>query len=112
MNSSHHKKKGPRCYNCKRFGHYQQDCKQRDMKDHSLKSSHHSSSYGSRSKNHYRSANCVTSKRRPDDSSESDDVGLVIDHVLTTKPSSTMNGKWILDSGATCHICSDRSRFV
>lgn len=112
MNSSHHKKKGPRCYNCKRFGHYQQDCKQRDMKDHSSKSSHHSSSYSSRSKNHYRSANCVTSKRRPDDSSESDDVGLVIDHVMTAEASSTMNGKWILDSGATCHICSDRSRFV
>ena len=49
MNSSHHKKKGPRCYNCKRFGHYQRDCKQRDTKDHSSKSSHHSSSYSSRS---------------------------------------------------------------
>uniref|UniRef100_A0A1X7UDX2 CCHC-type domain-containing protein n=1 Tax=Amphimedon queenslandica TaxID=400682 RepID=A0A1X7UDX2_AMPQE len=56
MNSSNHKKKGPRCYDCNRFGHYQRVCKRRESKDLSSKSSHHSSSYSSRLKNHYRSA--------------------------------------------------------
>uniref|UniRef100_A0A1X7V236 CCHC-type domain-containing protein n=1 Tax=Amphimedon queenslandica TaxID=400682 RepID=A0A1X7V236_AMPQE len=44
MNLCNHKKEGPRCYNCKRFGHYQRDCKQRESKDLSLKSSRQCSS--------------------------------------------------------------------
>ena len=107
MNTTHHKRKGPRCYQCKRYGHIQRDCRQRDSKEQ--KPNHH----GGRPKNQ-KFANCATTKHRPDDSSESDsdEVGLIVDHVLTVKASSQLTGKWILDSGATCHICSDHKMFV
>ena len=33
--------------------------------------------------------------------------------MITTHAFSTVsNGKWIVDSGATCHMCNDREQFV
>ena len=106
MNTTHHKRKGPRCYQCKRYGHIQRDFRQRDSKEQK-------NHYGGRPKNQ-KFANCAATKHRPDDSSESDsdEVGLIVNHVLTVKASSQLIGKWILDSGATCHICSDHKMFV
>ena len=83
-------RKGPRCYQCKRYGHIQLDCRQRDSKE---QKNHH----GGRPKNQ-KFANCAATKHRPDDSSESDsdEVGLIVDHVLTVKASSV---NWKMDPG-------------
>ena len=40
-------------------------------------------------------------------SSTSDDEALVTIHSL----SATSRGNWIIDSGATCHMCNDRELF-
>ncbi|CAB4011148.1 Retrovirus-related Pol poly from transposon TNT 1-94 [Paramuricea clavata] len=48
--------------------------------------------------------------RRTDSSSDSDEVGLMVNHAF-----SSVNGRtntWIIDSGATCHMCNDASQFV
>ena len=61
--------------------------------------------------------NNVKCKPCPEDSSDSDDIGLfVVDCAtsvnVTASPESQKTGKWIIDSGATCHICNNQSSFV
>ena len=43
-------------------------------------------------------------------SSDSESVGLVARHALSA--STGRHDSWIVDSGATCHICNDRKLFV
>ena len=33
MNTTHHKRKGTTCYQCKRYGHIQRNCRRRDSKE-------------------------------------------------------------------------------
>ena len=35
-----------------------------------------------------------------------------MNHVLSTNNMTQLTGKWIVDSGATCHICNDQNLFV
>ena len=46
------------------------------------------------------------------DSSDNDEVGLVVEHALAAKESMNLQSKWIIDSGATSHICKNKSLFV
>ena len=39
-------------------------------------------------------------------SSDSESVGLVVQHAM---PSLSRKAAWIIDSGATCHMCNDKS---
>ena len=49
---------------------------------------------------------------RPDESS-SDEVGLVVNHALAIKGSlDRPSASWIIDSGATSHICNNRKLFT
>ena len=41
--------------------------------------------------------------------SSTEGTGLVVQHALSTD--GRINGKWILDSGATCHMCNKQSMF-
>ena len=50
--------------------------------------------------------------RCTDSSSDNDDIGLVVNHVLSADVMPKSTEKWIVDSGATCHICNNRSLFV
>ena len=43
------------------------------------------------------------------DSDTDDQVGLTVSHALSVD--AGLQNKWIIDSGATCHMCSDRSQF-
>ena len=38
-------------------------------------------------------------------------TGLIAQHALTSS-SEVMSGKWIVDSGATCHMCQDKELFT
>ena len=44
--------------------------------------------------------------------SECNEIGLVICHILSSAVDSSEADSWIVDSGATCHICNDRRSFV
>ena len=48
--------------------------------------------------------------RRDSGSSDSDCVGLMINHVLSANSTGLLN-KWIVDSGATSHMCCDDKLF-
>jgi hypothetical protein len=41
--------------------------------------------------------------------SSTEGTGLVVQHALSTD--GRINGEWILDSGATCHMCNKQSMF-
>ena len=51
----------------------------------------------------------VTIVAQDDDSSDSEDIGLVAEHALSA--GSTAQNHWILDSGATCHMCNNEAMF-
>ena len=36
----------------------------------------------------------------------------VVEHTLSADQMSKATGTWIIDSGATCHICNDCTQFV
>ena len=97
------RRKGVRCHYCKRIGHFKRDCFElaADRKA------------GSEKKNSRQSANKAEVKRNQRDSStsESDSVGVVTRHALST---TIVNQKesWVIDSGATCHMCNDDKLFV
>ena len=82
-----------RCYYCKKLGHIKRDCR-------ALKQSQNSRSRESRPR-----ANKATARDQIQD--ESADA-LVVSHAL--QAGST--GNWIVDSGATCHMCSNKKLFV
>ena len=82
------KGRGPQCYYCKQYGHMQKICTER-TKAEEEKSKHGGSEKGS---------------KRP----KPKGVGLVTSHVLgVTEPAHD----WIVDSGATCHICNSKELF-
>ena len=54
-----------------------------------------------------------TKSQYDDTDSTSDDVGLVVHHVLSADVTNKLTGtNWVIDSGATCHICNDRGSFI
>ena len=51
----------------------------------------------------------MTITAQDESSTESEGTGLVVQHALSTD--GRINGEWILDSGATCHMCNKQSMF-
>ena len=103
-----HKKRGPRCHFCNKFGHIQRNCREREKKL-SLEG-RGPGNYQSKSTKH--KINSTNARRQLDDT-DSDEVGLVVQHVLSTDVvNQQVDTDWIVDSGATCHVCHDRSLFT
>ena len=102
------KNRGPRCYNCQQYGHIQRNCPQDQQRFKSEERSRKSSK-GVRHK-----VNQIEARETESDSDV--DTGLVTRHKLNSstggihvdQPTSC----WIIDSGATCHICHERELFV
>ena len=92
-------KRGPRCYKCGESGHLKRDYPEKKNKSDSKthKSKH---KYSSKQK-----ANVTKSKL---DDSESD-CGLAVFHALGA---CNVKKRWIIDSGATCHMCNDKTDFT
>ena len=89
------KGQGPRCHYCKQIGHIQKNCLER------IKAERKAGQDGPGIlKDKKRDSRSKTTKRGA--------VGLVTSHVLgASKPTS----HWIVDSGATCHICNSKELF-
>ena len=104
--------KGPRCYACQRFGHIQRNCPERRARssNHESKSSEHAKP--GRKKNRKVNEIYQTQIERSDSETESNVtmIGLVTRQVLSVADYSETDS-WIIDSGATCHICNDRKLF-
>ena len=56
--------------------------------------------------------NQVNARRRSESNSDSSIVGLVTRLVLSGGTSHQSTDTWIVDSGATCHICNNKQSFI
>ena len=103
-----HKKKGPRCHFCKKFGHIQRNCHELERKL-ALERGSPSSRQFKRTEHKINSVNA----RDQYNSSDSKVVSLVVQdqHALSVGVNNQADVEWIVDSGATCHVCHDNSLF-
>ena len=96
------KYRGPKCYGCKQFGHIKRDCRSsKDKPEYKPKGNGNHKSH---------KAHNTQARGTYNNDSDSDCVGLTACHVLSA--CGTGSDKWIIDSGATCHMCNDKSQFV
>ena len=91
-----------RCHFCNKTGHFKKDCDQyakyRDSRSVQVK------------KKTKMGAFKVTITPEDGTSSDSESTGLVVQHALSS--TCDARNRWILDSGATCHMCNERSLFT
>ena len=106
-----HKKRGPQCHHCGKFGHIQRNCRDRKKEE---KPQNSDAEYHHRRPN-YKPKQKANSAEIREQESSSEEVGLVHQHVFAAGGVNepTQSGtQWIIDSGATSHICSDRNLFT
>ena len=96
------KGKGPKCYHCGKFGHIKRNCRE-------LNSPKLDDDKNEAYDNKHKASNAAES-RQAENSSDSDEVGLMINHAFSSL--TKKENAWIIDSGATCHMCNDTSLFV
>ena len=105
MTAYHHKRNVIICRYCKKPGHIKPNCR-------ILAADERKADSGSKHKTDTKlkaQANKSTAQKPEDDtSSNSNCNALVVSHALSA--SATSN--WIIDSGATCHICNDKTLFT
>ena len=87
-------KKGPRCFHCGKPGHYRRDCRQ-------LKAENE------KSKPHSKNSKPVKNQASVGQHSNDESDALVVEQVLQAGGT----GNWIVDSGATCHMCHNKKLF-
>ena len=96
-----HRRENPKklltCHFCKKPGHFKRNCRKLAQLQKNEKAVKPIAKH---------SASKATTNEQVS-SSTSDDEALVIGHAL----SATSRGNWIVDSGATCHMCNDKELF-
>ena len=102
MTIKHNKRRGPRYHHCKRYGHIKRNCRE-------LQGSNYDNNHRGGMKPH--KVNNVETAGTPDDNSYEVEAGLVVNHALSAENISS-NTYWIVDSGATSHVCNDKKQFV
>ena len=104
MAAYRHKRNTVICHYCEKPGHIKRNCRK-------LVADERKTNSGSKHKSDTKpkaQANKATAQKPEDDSSSSSDCNaLVVSHALSA--SATSN--WIIDSGATCHMCNDKMLF-
>lgn len=105
------KARGPKCHHCGKFGHIRQNCNEwikPSQCNERVRTKFNTSQKETRNK---LKANKAEVRRRDSSSSESDCIGLMVNHMMSAS-SSSRTKDWIVDSGATCHMCNDDKLFV
>ena len=111
MTAKQKKKLGLRCYHCNRLGHIKRNCRElQSNNSHSRPKQqldHQKQGVNPHKVNYMETC-------RPDDSTDGKEpeAGLVVDHVLSTAAKSSTSCTWIIDSGASSHMCNNRKLFV
>lgn len=96
-------RKKPTCYYCHKIGHIKKDCEEYARVKGQTKPAQ-------AKKKTKMGAFKVTITAEDENSSDSEGCGLVVQHALSAGPTGA--GQWILDSGATCHMCNKESMFA
>ena len=86
-----------RCHFCNKPGHFKRDCEE------------FAKVRGQTKKKNKMGAFKVIITAEDENSTDSESTGLVVLHALSTK--SNTRDHWILDSGATCHMCNKKALF-
>eukprot|EP00794_Sanderia_malayensis_P004207 gene4207-4768_t len=94
------RKKGPICNHCGKVGHIKRNCYDLQRKKEEV-------SYKSKQQKAY---STVERHQFSEQDSDSDVVALVVHEKALS--SADKNVGWIIDSGATCHICNDVNAFT
>ena len=98
-----YRKRGPRCHFCHKLGHIQKNCREREKL---------MSREGDRHKTDH-SVNSAEFRRRRAETDSEDEIGLAFQHVFSAEAASQLQrSEWIVDSGASCHVCNNRGLFV
>ena len=95
-------KKKLRCHFCNKLGHFKRDCEEFAK----VKGQIEPVQVKKKTK---MGAFKVTITAENENSSDSESTGLVVQHALSAD--SNAHDQWILDSGATCHMCNDEAMF-
>ena len=95
-------KKRPRCHFCNKPGHFKRDCEEfaKVQAQTKLVQAKRKTKAG---------AFKVTITAEDENSTDSESTGLVVQHALSAD--SREHDRWILDSGATCHMCNNEVMF-
>ena len=96
------KAKKPKCNHCGKFGHVRRSCNER-VRTKIITSQ--------KETNNKLKANRDEVRRRDSSSSDSDCIELMVNHMMSVSSKSQVNF-WIVDSGATGHMCNDVKLFV
>lgn len=94
------------CHFCKKVGHIKRECYgyKNELKRKEKEAKHN--------KSRPKANKAVVKQRHSSSSSEDECVGLVVRHALSSTETSVKTSQWIIDSGATSHMCNDRELFV
>ena len=96
-------KRKPTCYYCHKVGHIRRNCEEYAKMRSQAKTTQEK-------KKTKMGAFKVTITAADGDSSDSESAGLVVEHALSA--GARLDGQWILDSEATCHMCYQKSKFI
>ena len=95
-------KKKPRCHFCNKPGHFKRDCEE------FAKVKGQSKPDQDKKKNKM-GVFKVTITAEDENCSDGKSTGLVVQHALSAD--SNAHDQWIIDSGATCHMCNNEAMF-
>lgn len=98
--------RGPKCYGCQRYGHIRRNCPENMHHQAERRYSEHRLPV-KKGKNVVH----LTQDEQESGCDSETVVGLVTCHVLSAVESNEVNS-WIVDSGATCHICNNKQSFL
>ena len=105
--SSKHRR-GPRCHFCHKLGHIQRNCTARAKSERKQEDYEESKEKKTKHRANQVKSNC----QRKDESDSNSEFGMVTRHVLSASSSHQSTDAWLIDSGATCHICNNRELFI